>query len=215
MTLQNHIETSGARKHHKTSANQHVSTGTVFVHSRTENTHNIKIGKLEDAMKKVVSIVGAAVLSFALAQNAMAQASANQNLSLAVDAVYKIVASGNPGAMTIITGTAGTNALTSVTDASTNYSITQNFASTVKVTANLDAALPAGYTLQINLASAKGTSAGNVDISATTPASAASVVTAIAMGADASKTITYTFGALASVGMLTSTAKVVTLTLTN
>jgi hypothetical protein len=166
-------------------------------------------------MKKSIVVIALVVLSFAVAQNAMAQAAANQNLSLAVNAVYKIAVSGNPGAMTITDGTAGTNALTTVSDASTNYSITQNFASTVKVTANLDAAMSAGYTLQLNLASAKGTSAGTVDISATTPASAANVVTAVGLGADANKTITYTFGALASAGVLTSTAKVVTLTLTN
>jgi hypothetical protein len=145
----------------------------------------------------------------------MAQASATQNVSLAVNAVYKSAVSGNPGAMTITTGTAGTNALTSVSDATTTYSITQNFASTVKITANLDAALPAGYTLQMNLGSGIGTSAGAVDISATTPASAANVVTNIALGADAAQPITYTFGANATAGVLASTAKVVTLTLTN
>ena len=106
-------------------------------------------------MKKSIVVIALVVLSFAAAQNAMAQATASQTFNLAVNAVYKIATSGNPGAMTITNGTAGTNALTSVTDASTNYSITQNFASTVKITANLDAALPAGYTLQINLASAK------------------------------------------------------------
>jgi hypothetical protein len=170
---------------------------------------------LEDEMKKVLTIVGAVILNFAIPMDTMAQATATQNVTLAVNAVYKIVTSGNPGAMTITTGTAGTNALTSVSDASTNYSITQNFGATVKVTANLNTALPAGYTLQMNLASTKGTSAGAVDISATTPASAANVVSNIAMGADANQTITYTFGANASAGVLTSTAKVVTLTLTN
>jgi hypothetical protein len=170
---------------------------------------------LENAMKKSIVVLALVVLCFAVAQNAMAQATATQNVSLAVNAVYKIATSGNPGAMTITTGTAGTNALTSVSDASTNYSITQNFASTVKITANLDAALAAGYTLQLNLASTKGTSAGVVNISATTPASAANVVTNIALGADANQTITYTFGANASAGVLASTAKVVTLTLTN
>jgi len=166
-------------------------------------------------MKKSIVVIALVLLSFAVSQNVMAQATATQNLTLAVNTVYKIATSGNPGALTITTGTAGTNALTSVSDASTTYSITQNYGATVKVTANLDAALPAGYTLQLNLASSKGTSAGNVDISATTPSSAASVVTAIAMGADAGKAITYTFGANASAGTLSSTAKVVTLTLTN
>ena len=166
-------------------------------------------------MKKVLTIAGALILNFVIPQETMAQATANQNVTLAVNAVYKIATSGNPGAMTITTGTAGTNALTSVSDASTTYSITQNFASTVKITANLDAALPAGYTLQLNLASTKGTSAGTVDISATTPASASNVVTNVALGADAGQAITYTFGANASAGVLASTAKVVTLTLTN
>jgi len=166
-------------------------------------------------MKKSIVVIALVVLSFAAVQNAMAQATATQNVSLAVNAVYKIATSGNPGAMTITTGTAGTNALTTVSDASTSYSITQNFASTVKVTANLDAAMAAGYTLQLNLASTKGTSAGTVDISATTPASAANVVTNVALGADANQAITYTFGANASAGVLASTAKVVTLTLTN
>jgi hypothetical protein len=169
----------------------------------------------EITMKKSIVILGVAILSMALVSNVMAQATANQTVSLAVNSVYKIATSGNPGALTISTGTAGTDALTTVSDASTNYSITQNVAGTVKVTANLDAALAAGYTLQMNLASTKGTSAGTVDISNTTPGSALNVVTGIAMGADAAKTITYTFGANASAGTLGSTNKVVTLTLTN
>jgi hypothetical protein len=169
----------------------------------------------ETTMKKSIIILGVAILSLALVQSSFAQATATQTVSLAVNAVYKIATSGNPGAMTITNGTAGTNALTSVSDGSTKYSITQNFASTVKITANLDAAMAAGYTLQLDLASTKGTSAGAVDISATTPASAVDVVTNIATGADANQTITYTFGANADAGVLASTNKVVTLTLTN
>jgi len=166
-------------------------------------------------MKKSAMAIGAVMMGFALVQNAAAQATANQTLSLTVNAVYKIATSGNPGGLTITTGTAGTDALTTVSDNTTNYSITQNVAGTVKVTANLDAALPAGYTLQMNLASTKGTSAGTVDVSGTTPGAAVNVVTGVAMGADAAQTITYTFGANASAGTLLSTNKIVTLTLTN
>jgi hypothetical protein len=166
-------------------------------------------------MKKSIVITAIVALSAFAFQASFAQASATQNLTLAVNTIYKIATSGNPGALTISTGTAGTDALTAVSDASTTYSITQNFGATVKITANLDAVLPAGYALSINLASAKGTSAGTVDISNATSASALSVVTAIAKGADAGKAITYTFSANASAGTLTSTAKVVTLTLTN
>ena len=166
-------------------------------------------------MKKSIVILGVAILSMALVSNVMAQATATQTVSLAVNAVYKIAVTGNPGGLTITDGTAGTNALTTVSDNTTRYSITQNVAGTVKVTANLDAALSAGYTLQMNLASTKGTSAGTVDVSATSPGSAVNVVSAIGMGADATQMITYTFGANASAGTLLSTNKVVTLTLTN
>lgn len=165
---------------------------------------------------KTSSIVFALVVGVAVAfQAAMSQSTATQNVNLTVSTVYKISTSGNPGALTISTGTAGADALTSVSDASTTYSITQNFGNTVKITANLDAALSAGYTLQINLASTKGASAGSVDISNATSGSALNVVTGINKGADAGQTVTYTFSALASAGMLTATTKTVTLTLTN
>ncbi|HTP12938.1 MAG TPA: hypothetical protein VMM37_04890 [Bacteroidota bacterium] len=166
-------------------------------------------------MKKSTMFVALVALSAFAIEASFAQASATQNLTLGVNTVYKIATSGNPGALTITTGTAGTDALTSVSDNSTTYSMTQNFGNTVKITANLDAALASGYTLQINLASSKGTSAGTVDISNATSGSALNVVTAINKGADAGKAISYTFSALASAGTLSSTAKVVTLTLTN
>ncbi len=144
-----------------------------------------------------------------------AQSTATQSVNLTVNAVYKISTSGNPAPLTVTTGTAGTDALTSVTENSTTYNITQNFGNTVKITANLDAALQAGYTLRINLASTKGTSAGTIDISNATSGSALSAVTGISRGADAGQVITYTFSALASAGALTATSKTVTLTLTN
>jgi hypothetical protein len=116
---------------------------------------------LETATKKSIVVIALVVLSFAFAQNAMAQATANQSLSLKVNIVYQIAICGNPGAMTLTTGTAE-----------------------------------------------------DVDNSATTPASAANVVTNIVLGADAIKSITCISGAFASSGVLPSAAKVVTLTLT-
>ncbi len=166
-------------------------------------------------MKNSIVITALVALSAFAFEASYGQATANQNLTLAVNAIYKIATSGNPGGLTISTGSAGTDALTSVSDASTTYSMTQNFGNTVKITANLDAVLTAGYKLEINLASSKGTSAGTVDISNATSGSAATVVSSINVGADAGKAITYTFSANASAGTLASTAKVVTLTLTN
>lgn len=162
-------------------------------------------------MKKSLVILAIA----ALADYAFGQAAASQSVSLTVNTVYKISTSGNPAALTITAGTAGTDALSSVSDNSTTYSITQNYGNTVKVSAHMDAALSSGYTLQVNLASTKGTSAGTMDISNATSGSAVDVVTGINKGADAGQTISYTFSALASAGTLSSTNKTITLTLTN
>ena len=162
-------------------------------------------------MKKSIVILALVILSFAVAQNAMAQ-TAVQTLSLAVNTVQKIAVSGNPAAMTITDGTAGTDALTSVTNSATTYSMTQNSATPAKITAGLDVALGSGYSLTIELASTKGTSALAVDIAGGTTKD---VVTAMAKGADAGQTITYVFGATATAGVLTTTTEHVTLTLTN
>ena len=167
-------------------------------------------------MKKALFILVAVVFSMLIAQTMSAQpATATQTVTFQVNAVYKISTSGDPNPLTISDGVAGTDNLNSVSDNSTTYSITQNFANTVKITANLDAALPAGYTLLVNLASSKGSSAGAVNISSATPGSALNVVTAINRGADAGRTIEYTFGATAAAGPLASTTRDVTLTLTN
>jgi len=166
-------------------------------------------------MKKIMMVLMIGSLSLMSLENAFAQATTSQNLTLAVNSVYKIATSGNPAPLTISSGTAGSDILTAATDNSTTYSITQNFGNTVKITANLDAVLPAGYTLTITLASTKGTSIPNVNISNATSGSAANVVTAIQRGADANQAIGYSFSALASAGTLASTSRSVTLTITN
>jgi len=166
-------------------------------------------------MRNLLVLASVAALVFAVSGTGFAQASVNQNVTLSVDPIYLISVSGDPAPLTITSGTAGDDNLDPVTDNSTNYSLTQNVNSSVKITAEIDAALAAGYTLEVNLASAQGTSAGDVDISSATSGSAADVVTAIALGADAGQTIQYTFSALASAGQLAATNRVVTLTLTN
>jgi hypothetical protein len=164
----------------------------------------------ESAMKKSLGILSVALLGFALVQDASAQ-TATQALSLSVSKVYRIAITGAATVnMAISAGTAGTDALTAVTDATTSYAITQNNSAATKITANLDAVMAKGK-LQIALASTKGLSSGTVDISNATSASAVNVVTAIALGAESGKSITYTFSANASEGLF-SAAKTVTLT---
>jgi hypothetical protein len=168
-------------------------------------------------MKKSLSLILGLSLCALCVGTSFSQAAATQTVNLAVNSVQKIAITGGVITLTISNGTAGNNTLTPVSDATSTYSITHNSATPLRITANLDAALAAGYQLQIALApgALMGTSAGTVDISNALAASAVAVVTGIPKGADAGRTITYTFNANASAGILTSTAKTVTLTLTN
>jgi hypothetical protein len=205
------------RKHHfprNSSEFAEKQDGTTIEQVYAERNTN-KPETKETTMKKLTMVLGLAMISGAMIQQVFAQATANQTVTLAVNAIYKIATSGNPSPLTITTGTAGSDNLTSVSDNSTTYSITQNFGNTVKITANMDAVLSSGYTLNLNLGSSKGTSVGSVDISNATSGSAVNVVTNIQRGADAAQSITYSFAATASAGTLASTSKVVTLTLTN
>jgi hypothetical protein len=158
-------------------------------------------------MKKSIVILGAAMMSLALVQNASAQTAA-QPLSLSVSKVYRIAITGAPTInLAINAGVAGSDALTPVSNALSTYAITQNNSAATKVTANLDAALTKGH-LQVALVSGLGHSEGTVDITNATSGSAVNVVTAIALGAETGKTITYTFSANASEGLFTATPTV-------
>jgi hypothetical protein len=75
--------------------------------------------KREDEMKKVMMVFAIGVLSILVMKNALAQATTTQNLTFAVNAVYKIATSGNPAPLTITSGTAGSDVLTPATDNTT------------------------------------------------------------------------------------------------
>jgi len=144
---------------------------------------------------------------------ASAQATAQQTVTMNVNAVQLIAVSGNPGALTLATiAAAGDSVYTPTTDASTTYSITQNVGVS-RITAQIDQNMPAMLALEVQLASARGTSAGLVDISSA--AAAQDVVTAIARGADQNQTITYRFSGSTGAGTFTNLQRVVTLTLTS
>ena len=167
---------------------------------------------MEVSVRYTALLVAALALVALVSETGLSQSFATQSVTVSVSAVAKIAVSGNPGALTITDGPVGTDNLTSVSDASTTYSITHNSPTDKRITASLDASLPVGFTLQASLGSNKGTSSGSTTIPA---GSAVNLVTGIARGADAGRTITYTFSALASAGPLSSTTRTVTLTLTD
>ena len=160
-------------------------------------------------MKRTSILLAAFAIAAVMTQSAFAQATATQTVNLTVNSIYKLAVSGNPGALTISDMVVGATTA-SVSDATSNYSMTTNVASS-RMTAQIDAALPAGLTLTIGLVGGNGTSAGTVDVSDGT---AKDVVTAIARGAASAQTITYGFTADASAGAFTG-SRTVTLTLTN
>jgi hypothetical protein len=164
----------------------------------------------ESAMKKSIVVLGVALMSFALVQDASAQ-TATQAVSLSVSKVYRIAITGAATInLAISAGVAGTDALTPVSDATSTYAITQNNSAATKITAHLDGVMANGK-LKIALASGLGASPGTVDISNAISSSAVNVVNAINMGAESGKSITYTFSANASEGLFTA-SKTVTLT---
>ena len=140
----------------------------------------------------------------------LAGSSANQTVTLQVSAINEISISGNPGALTVNSATAG-SAPNAVNDASTTYAITSN-ESDKKITAAIDSAMPDGTTLTVNLGAPTGaTSAGAVALST----SAADVVTGITKLNESGKSISYSFSATAAAGVVASTSRTVTLTVTD
>ena len=154
-----------------------------------------------------------AVLGFVLGFRGIGVASntATQTVTVQVSAINEISVSGNPGNLTVSSATAGSEP-TQVTDATTTYAVTTN-QSSAKITGQITSggAMPGNTTLKINLAAPTGGS-GGTDVTLTT--SAADLVTGITQKAESGKTITYKFSATAAAGVLSSTNRTVTLTLT-
>ncbi len=150
------------------------------------------------------------LLTFGICQVAVAGNTATQTVTFEVQAINEISVSGNPGNLIVNSATAGSQP-DAVSDNSTSYAITTN-ETTKKITGAIDTNMPANTTLQINLtAPTGGTSAGNVTLTTT----AADLVTSISQVAESGLTITYTFSATVSAGVVTSTSRTVTLTLTD
>lgn len=121
-----------------------------------------------------------------------------------------LAVSGNPGALRISVAVAGSQP-TSVSNGATTYTITTpNPARTYKMTAQLNAATPAGVTLTATFAAPAGaTSVGAVPLDVT----ARDVVTGIPRSTNATQSITYQLDATVSAGVVASTSRTVTLTI--
>ena len=132
---------------------------------------------------------------------------ATQVVRFEVNAVNQIGVSGSPAPLVINSATPG-SAPASITAGGTSYAITTN-ESNKKITASVNQALPAGVTLEVQLAAPSGASSAAYVALGT---SSADLVTGISSISAASLPITYRLSATPAVQM-SAQARTVTFTI--
>ncbi len=154
------------------------------------------------------SLIAAAILGL-LGSGAWAANTDVVNINLAVNEITELSTGAPTITMTVTAATAGQQPV-AVTDSSTAYAVTTN--GTKKITAAINTAMPAGTTLGLSAVAPTGGTA--VPIAALTT-TAQDLVTGVQKVAESGKTLTFTLSATVDAGVVASTARVVTLTLTN
>jgi hypothetical protein len=153
-------------------------------------------------------ILATVALLAGVATTASAQ-TATQDVTIAVSAISQIAVTGGAQSLTVNTATAG-NAPTAASVGVT-WAITTN-QNDQKITAEIDSPMPAGVTLTAQLAAPGGssTSAGAVTLTTT----AADVVNNIDTAQASGLTLQYTLAATTAAGVVASTTRTVTYTIT-
>ena len=133
---------------------------------------------------------------------------ATQTVTFAVNAINQIAFTGAPS-LTITTAVAG-SAPTSVTDATSSWAVTTNQTG-AKITASIPAAMPTGLTLSASLAAPAGATSAGFQALGTTAVDVVTVITKLAQG---SLAVSYKLDATAAAGVVASSTRVVTYTIT-
>jgi len=141
------------------------------------------------------------------ATSVAAAQTATQNVTFQVDAINQIAFSGSPS-LVINTATAGSNP-TSATAAAT-WAVTTN-QSNAKITASINSAMPASVTLSVNLTAPAGASSAGAQALGTVAVDVVTSITQLAQGALA---VSYSLSATAAAGVVASTTRTVTYTIT-
>ena len=137
-----------------------------------------------------------------------ASAQVTQDVTIAVNAISQIAVTGGAQSLTISTATAGSPTMSTSTTVS--WAVTTNQANQ-KVTASVDQALPAGVTLFAQMeAPAGGASFGPNALSTSSVDLVGSISTLAESGLD----LIYTLSALPTAGVVASTTRTVTYTIT-
>jgi hypothetical protein len=148
-----------------------------------------------------------AVTMISGASSAAVAQGATQTVTFQIDAINQIAFTGSPS-LVVNTAMAGSNPSGSSTVAS--WAVTTN-QSNAKITASIGAAMPTGLTLTVALTAPTGaTSAGAQSLGTT----AVDVVTGITQRAQSGLSVTYTLTAVPTAGVVASTTRTVTYTIT-
>lgn len=149
----------------------------------------------------------ALVLAGLAAPGARAQ-TATQTVTFAASAINLIAFTGAPS-LTISTAAAG-SAPTSVTSAVATWAVTTN-QSGAKITASIASSMPAGLTLSTNLVAPAGATSLGFKALGTVAVDTVTGLTKVAQGAMG---VTYRLDATPAAGVITSSTRVVTYTIT-
>lgn len=158
-------------------------------------------------MKLVRMVAFAAAGAVLVSRGAFAQ-TATQTVTYEVDAINQISVSGSPSLL-INAATAG-SAPTSVTTSGITWAVTTNQTGST-ISASIASAMPTGVTLSANLAAPTGGTSTGLQAIGTT---AVSLVTGVTKVNASGLSLTYQLSATAAAGVITSSTKVVTYTIT-
>lgn len=149
----------------------------------------------------------AALAMMTVASTASAQVT--QDVTIAVNAISQIAVTGGAQSLTISTATAGSNPTSA--SVTVSWAVTTNQANQ-KVTASIDQAMPANVTLfaQLEAPTAGGLSTGPNPLSTT----ASDLVTGMSTLAESGLDLIYTLSATPAAGVVASTTRTVTYTIT-
>ena len=155
-------------------------------------------------MKTARILATAAFLAGAASLSAQ---TATQSVAFQIDAINQISLSGSPS-LVISTATAGSGPTQA--SASASWAVTTNQTG-AKITASINSAMPSGLTLQANMSAPSGGSSAGAQTLGTT---AVDVVTGITKLAQSGIAVGYTLDATAAAGVVSSTSRTVTYTIT-
>jgi hypothetical protein len=152
-------------------------------------------------------LAAAGILTLIASTAAMAQ-TATQTVTFQVDAINQISVAGAVS-LDINSAIAG-SAPTSVASSVSSWAVTTNQTG-AKITGSLAVAMPAGVTLSANLAPAPGATSAGLKALTTTPVDLVTTITKLNAGGLG---LTYQMDETAAAGVVTSSTRVVTYTIT-